>query len=481
MTTLSRWMRTCELGGWPPADTAGKGVAWIFKACPDIKRFTLKGASIQPDERGNELVRSIEAMPGLKTMAIQGTSFHPEIFKDLAHVMGSQHLESLSIVSCKMNFYYLVPTLGRLPLKCLDLSSNRLEGTHIVLLELPLSWLTQLEVLNISNNPIGDRGLNALSKNFKFWTNLRLLNVSNTGIGPANIAHFIPHLTQLSRLRNLDLSNNRGIADVTHGLVSAFEGLTNLTTLNISSCGLTPESAPYIKASISHLSALTELNISHNPIRTIGISNIISAAKYLQELNIELTHLASETFLLVTNALKTLEYLRVLNMGWNDCGPNAIRGLGTHEFQHLQELTLQEAALDDDIMVEFPNVLARMPNLRVLVLSANDFSDTGLKKLVDGLSSTPLLERLDIDYVQDLTTEGLEYLGQHIHQTPKLSCLDMANIDLGENAFPVTLIDGMNSLTTFDYLRVSLKNTPTSEDELRSRLNPGIKIELVQP
>jgi Leucine-rich repeat (LRR) protein len=255
--------------------------------------------------------------------------------------------------------------------KMTNLVSLNLKGNHICDDGIrALSSLSNLTDLNLENNNIYAKGMEGL----RYLTALKYLNLAGNNADiivlvlnqPGNNANTVGTavLTHLQALTELDLSRNR-VEDATDFLLH----LTALTSLNLRSnhthnVGIQP---------LAQLTNLTSLDLSDNPISELGVE-----------------------------VLRHLTRLVALRLCENHVGPPAAAAIAL--LSNLTSLHMWDNALGDDGV----RMLTTLVNLTDLDLSRNDIGSIG----VQALSGLTALTRLGLwnNHIADV---GAQFLSQY--------------------------------------------------------------------
>ncbi|MEL6178704.1 MAG: hypothetical protein AAFS10_07110, partial [Myxococcota bacterium] len=239
------------------------------------------------------------------------------------------HLHHLDLTICRLRdegaSQLILSPLG-LQLTYLDLSDNHLTADTVHALTRPLSEEpSQLTHLLLDNNPIGTEGILLLSQSARL-SNLTHLHLRNVLTGhspdtergsnhPTDALHTLLTSPHLSHLTHLDLSLNPIGDRGAHQIAEAAHHLTHLKSLDLSRTGLTSDGIQAL-AQAQGLSGLTELRLDIN--RQIGRwgHRALITSPHLSE-SLKVAHL---TRLHVQPLAQLAEDLQLNHRGANDKG-----------------------------------------------------------------------------------------------------------------------------------------------------------------
>ena len=307
--------------------------------------------------------------------------------RDLSGIQYFKNLEELNIANNEISD--LSPLSGCAKLKTLDASGQYISNLGA------LSALKELTELNLADNE-----LTTLSS-LKELTELQKLDVSGNEIVVFGTAGKLQNLQYLSMadnpMKEIDLST--------------LSGLTNLTELNVSGCGI--ESIDGINTG-----NLTTLNVSYNQIDSAAA---LEKAEKLRTLDI------SYNMLTEADGLKSCISLQELSMEGNPLESIA----GIEPLAELTNINLAQTGLVEENLVYLQN----MKNLQILDVSGNMIF--GLSIITD-LES---LQKITISYtplsdtdIQKLDEKNIEVINETVY--PAVQRLyfieEQAEISVGE-------------------------------------------------
>jgi internalin A len=232
-----------------------------------------------------------------------------------------------------------LPNVAALPaLNRLDLSMTRITDRGLLELK-PLSNLTDVNLYY--SETVTDQGLAVL----KSWKHITRLNLRGTKITDSTLAL----LNGLTALEALDI----GFAQVTDSGLAQLTALSNLKELSIGGNKLTDAGLQALR----QMPAITSLDLSGSQRTDSGLWSV------------SLTESGLETIA----TLRELQHLRLNSIGISPRGLEKLRGL-----TKLSRLDLQSCSrINDDAMP----ILASLPALRIVDVSAAAMTDAGIAKL----------------------------------------------------------------------------------------------------
>jgi len=245
-------------------------------------------------------------------------------------------LEGPSFVDADLAFVAKLPTIQRLVI-----SNTKVNGSGLK----SITSLLELKVLNCMHSQIEDVGTQQISN----LTGLQTLVLQGTRVSDEGLRN----LRKLNKLRDLDLTQCV-IGD--KGLAYLADGLTNLTTLNISYTNTTSKG-------IAALALLPELQ-SFTARGCKGIrsdTDCLTTFKKLRALDLA----GSDINDFGVNRLRLCRDLQKLVLSDTAIGDSAL--IGFSELMHLEEIHLDETKITNRSLME----LARIPTLQLVELGTN--------------------------------------------------------------------------------------------------------------
>ncbi|XP_050352226.1 dynein regulatory complex subunit 5-like [Nymphalis io] len=179
----------------------------------------------------------------------------------------------------------------------------------------------KIETLDFSHCKIGDDGASSIAKFISKKEKLRNLILTDNIFGPIgieNISHVLNHTSCGIRTLDLRLNNRLGSEGIAHVAVALARGC-NLTTLNISGCGIT--STPLQKPPAGVWSAM---NAENPPTCGDLLARAIGLVKTpLRSLDISVNDIGSPSDSILSNAI-CLSYLIDINLKRSGMGSMAL-------------------------------------------------------------------------------------------------------------------------------------------------------------
>ena len=297
---------------------------------------------------------------------------------------GLTTLESLELQRCpNISQLFCLSTLVRLHTLYLDGYSSTFNA---------LSSLTALRTLSLPDTKFADDSVVYLSA----LHGLRTLMLSATPFTDQGLTQLVSLVSNLTRLELWDCENITG-----RGL-NALNRL-QLTSLNIRGHELNAK----IAWSISHITTLAKLDISHTPITDRGLENLMLLTS-LQELDLaECCDLTSDAFSVVASFLTNLRVLDVTHTSIDDIAVQTITSLLTE----LRELDLDHCLELTDLA--FVDISQNLPFLKYLMIGSTCITDVAIEHNIRFATTLQYLNLQDCD---NITDDGIQMLSS-------LSCL----------------------------------------------------------
>ncbi|XP_013166436.1 PREDICTED: T-complex-associated testis-expressed protein 1-like [Papilio xuthus] len=196
-------------------------------------------------------------------------------------------------------------------LKVLRITRSDMDCQRVKYILRGLSDNSNLETLDFSHCKIGDEGALSVAKFVSKHDKLRNLVLVDNVFGPngiEHIAHVLNHTSCGLRSLDLRLNNKLGSDGVAHAAVAIARGC-NLTSLNISGCGIKPD--PLQKPPAGVWSAL---NAENPPTCGDLLARAIGLVKTpLRSLDISVNNIGSPSDITLSNAI-CLSYLIDINL-----------------------------------------------------------------------------------------------------------------------------------------------------------------------
>ena len=206
---------------------------------------------------------------------------------------------------------------------------------------------TKINNLNISNNRILNSGMILLASNFRYFPNITSLNISYCGIEFKGFQKLLKSLPSLRKLENLNVSGNNLKSNNFFILKDQFSAFS-VRYLNMSRCELGDKSAFYLGECISSNESLKYLNISGNNISDPGFKGFSNIFKFNKSI---------ESF---------------------DCSCNFITDITGREFikslfnnMNIKSINFYDNQLHDDVAADIISLIEQNENLIHFNLSGN--------------------------------------------------------------------------------------------------------------
>ena len=262
----------------------------------------------------------------------------------------------------------------------LTLSETKLDDEQVELLCLCISKLQCLKTLDLSKICIADLGVIKLCEALKYAANLTCINLSCNRISTSG-AKSISHLAaKLDKLASLNLSSNSIGDEGLSSIAASIGDNCSIATLNVSSNSITEVGAAFLATSLSVNNILKNLTIHSNSIGSSGAEFIFSA--------------------LVNNS--SLGALDLTNC------------LITH---------------DDSLAKAIERSLSHNTSLEKLKVANNCFTDDGISTILDAISSSATVAKLDIAN-NEIGTKVMQKLGSFLCDNNSLEILTMSSLEV---------------------------------------------------
>ena len=296
----------------------------------------------------------------------------------------------------------------------LDLSYNLIQDGEDGFSHLcqALTTNTSLVELNLSNCKltITEENGQALSRMLKTNKTLKSLEISPlVNTNGRGVRYLSEGISSSSAISKLDLSHNP-IQDGEDGLSHLCQALTtntSLVELNLSNCSLHKACGPALRHMLETNKTLTALNLSWNP--SISDDNVAGIAEGLRS-----NH--------------SLKYLNLQQCGIRDTGMKRLADcLMVND--SLEELDLSGNTISPEAARGFSDMLKQNSTLKKLNVSACRLTDEAVKPLASALEVNSSLEELDLSHNNDLTDAALVALGESLKTNTRLKRLRILLLD----------------------------------------------------
>lgn len=250
---------------------------------------------------------------------------------------------------------------------CVELRVLRLDGNRLTALPDSLGQCRRLDELSVANNALREIPSMAI----KHLSNLRVLDLSSNDLTtlPREMRHLTSlHVLKLSPNRIREIPDDFGSTlssvttlELSHNELTSLPrgigGMKSLTSLNLS-----PNRIVRLPSSLGQLTALTELNVSHNQLEEVNASAI---GRLVSLVDLDLSH---NNLSRLPNEIGRLCELRVLRVNHNQLHsfPSSVAHL-----KSLKKLFAQHNRLRS-----LPSSMARLKSIVGCDLSHNMFPQT---------------------------------------------------------------------------------------------------------
>ena len=389
-------------------------------------------------------------------------------YNDLQGVGATNILDSLNISNLtKLNISnnnitsdlnYIVNVLTQATkLVQLDLSYNKLSSvkTEYVLCNAK-SLFVNIRNVNLSGNEICNGAAtalaNALSENLKLKelslcdTNLQMeeiskifgtlrfpcltkLSISHNNITDEAADDIATFLSESNGLEELDLSHNNlksaGITKICR------INLLKLTAFNVSHNDIT-KAANDIATFLSHNLKLQSLDISCNDILETGCRNILTALKNTMALSaLKLTncHVINEAADELATILLHSILLHELDLSYNNLSTSDTVKIfkGMKNISNLETINISHNMITDEAAEDIATVLYHNNKLKSLNLSSNYFRSEGFTKIFDGVKNIVYLKKLNIGCNEITASKAIHCITTFLFHNLELEELDLSN------------------------------------------------------
>ena len=325
-------------------------------------------------------------------------------------------------------------------LNMFTLSSNSINGCGVRYLSEGISSSSAISKLNLLSNPIqdGEDGLSHLCQALTTNTSLVELNLSyckltiteenvqaliispllktnktlkltlsNNAINGRGVRYLSEGISSSSAISKLDLSHNP-IQDGEDGLSHLCQALTNNTSLvelNLSNCKLHKECGPALRHMLETNKTLMSLNLSWNHnisdhnVHVAGIAEGLRSNHSLKYLSLQTCGICGTGMKRLADCLMVNDSLEELDLYANTISPEAARG--------------------------FSDMLKHNSTLKKLAVSLCKLTDEAVKPLASALEVNSSLEELNLSHNIDLTDTALVVLGESLKRNTRLKTFEL--------------------------------------------------------
>ena len=366
----------------------------------------------------------------------------------------------------------------------LDLSYNKLSSVKIeYVLCKAKSLFVNIRNLNLSGNEICNGAANALVSALSENIKLKELSLCDTNLQMEEINKIFgtlrfPYLTKLSISHNsiteeaadgiatfLSESNGLEELDLSHNYLKS-AGITKicrinllkLTAFNVSHNGITTEAANDIATFLSHNLKLQALDISCNDLLEVGCRNIFTALKNtmaLSELKLTNCHVINEAADKLAAILLHSILLHELDLSYNNLSTSdAVKIFkGMKNILNLITVDISHNMITDEAAEIIATVLSCNNKLQSLDLSYNYFTSEGFVNIFERLKSVIYLRKLNISS-NEITIKAAHSIATVLYLNSKLEELDLSN-NIMQTPGTIVIFKSLRHLTNLKKIYIS--------------------------
>ncbi|XP_055504531.1 protein NLRC5-like [Leucoraja erinacea] len=319
-------------------------------------------------------------------------------------------------------------------LRKLSLTSCCFQPKHLEELICTLENCSDLSELDLSDNSLGDRGFSKLVELLPKLHVGRLINVSNNFITMTSVFCLTKCMNKIRNLTEVAISlGKRGKGFIKfHGdhrfqkeRKDGKQGLCLPKKISLEECEIDGETMRQLCLILKTCSALTELDLSNNALSNEAIAELLHHLPDLQDLetlNITDNSIPSDTVLLLAESLNFCENAQEVEVRSSGrASINFAKKGGRLEGSRKKAggpcsriLSLRECHLHKTSMEQLFKTLERCKNLAEVDLSCNFLEDEGLRSLRDFLPKLHVLKLLDVSNNR-ISPTGVLYLVESLN------------------------------------------------------------------
>ena len=375
--------------------------------------------------------------------------------------------------------------VDELHIEYLDISYCTLSGLQLIKIAKYLQTTSTLKYLDISYNKIPDRAATEIASVILCNPFLETLILSSCDLSRSQVLSITKALQSISKLKHLDISNNTltFIEESEIGCIIICNSF--LEHLNLSNCKLSEVQITSVAKSLSKISQLMYLDISHNEINhnaSFGIASIIVNSKCLQTLNLNNCNLKETAFKIISDSLGTITSLASIDMSnncitfktaqsiavafsknvdieqFNLCAclmNNAALTIFSAINQHcaITHLCLRSNPITDEMAKLVGSVLSVNANIKHLDLGHCNLKEFGFIEILDGLTNTTTLHYINVES-NVISEELVARIASLIHRNTSLQTLNLSNCNLPKSGTQ-TLFFAINQIVSLEHLNVN--------------------------
>ncbi|XP_078257789.1 protein NLRC5 isoform X2 [Rhinoraja longicauda] len=319
-------------------------------------------------------------------------------------------------------------------LRKLSLTSCCFQPEHLEKLICTLEDCSDLSELDLSDNSLGDRGFSKLVELLPKLHVGRLINVSNNFITMASVFCLTKCIDKIRNLTEVAISLGKsGKAFIKFHGDHRFQkerkfgkqGLCLPKKISLEECEIDGETMRQLCLILKTCSALTELDLSNNALSNEAIAELLHHLPDLQDLetlNITDNSIPSDTVLLLAESLNFCENAQEVEVRSSGrASINFAKKGGRHKGNGKKAkcprsriLSLRECHLHKMSVEQLFKILERCKNLAEVDLSCNFLEDEGLWSLRDFLPKLHVLRLLDVSNNR-ISPTGVLYLVESLN------------------------------------------------------------------
>lgn len=468
-----------------------------------LQKFIINNCNLG-SKAGFELIKSMEYLPNLLILNVNDNPLKDKVMFNLLEKISKFNLKltELNINNCNFG-KYANQNLNKIIKNLMNINyfnygSNSKSSTILNnLLEDITNYNTDLHYLNINNDIINNKLIKKLKSSFKNLPNLKYLRMEKIIIdNDKEFSYLFKIISEFNiNLQEISLINCNFNEYSLIELSKLMKSLLNITIINLDHNYLPEDMAKLIFSSISSTKiqciSLNNCNISYNGI--VDLSNLLKILqnlkilalnnnnrikddgaklifntisnfnKKLEELHMENCCFSPDAAILLSNSLKYLSELKLLNISNNflsDDGASKIFQVIKYSNYKLNTINIDNCHFGYISIVKLAKSLRCLPNLLKLIISNNNIKDDGLKLLIDSfLDSNNKLTLLNIKNC-NISKNGIRKLTDILQKMKYLRQLIIGSNRL-EN-------DGINNLSYNFKSESGLRNFVLNEISLSS-------------
>lgn len=288
---------------------------------------------------------------------------------------------------------------------------------------------------------------------------VQVLDLDNSWLPDADAVELAASLRNLPLLEHLNISTNPLWDDGALALVAVLPCLLHLTFLNLSETCVSSIEVSKLLASLCHLTALQDLNISSicdgrdhktGPAGAFELSNALRKLKKLHTLNVAANDFG-HGFSALAPALGELAYVTRLILADQPLPVDSAAALGAAIAQLPVLQYLDMSCMSPQVVEVFSpgNVWSPYTALTELVLSGCDLGDVGVAELGPSVSCMKSLVRLGLARNR-LTELGVHALSRHLASLLNLRAVNFRSNEVSSRAYMLrTRQPGLQDIAVF--------------------------------